>query len=180
MLQLLTAIRSLLVAGVTIEMKLRKKKPIKSISTPTFNHNQDPDGKDGSLLGDHGRAEAKDLPTTRRMQNKIQKDDPSDRNMGTLLKAKRKRTKPLKGRDQDQWTISIPHDDTKPTSSTEQYKGTEVSLATAYLKKKTILDPNSITMCSLRAPEIIRDTMSPGSVSVDGSEQFNRTSNCQP
>jgi hypothetical protein len=72
MLQLLTAIRSLLVAGVTIGMKLTKKKSIKSISTLTFNHNQDPDGEDGSILGDHGRAEAKDLPTTRRMQNMIQ------------------------------------------------------------------------------------------------------------
>jgi hypothetical protein len=73
MLQLLTAIRSLLVAGVTIRIKLRKKNSIKSIRTPTFNHNQDPDGKDGSLLGDHGRAEAKDLPTTQRMRNTIQR-----------------------------------------------------------------------------------------------------------
>jgi hypothetical protein len=53
-------------------MKLTKKKSIKSISTPTFNHKKDPDGEDGSLLGDHGRAEAKDLPTTRRMRNTIQ------------------------------------------------------------------------------------------------------------
>jgi hypothetical protein len=47
-------------------------------------------------------------------------------------------------------------------------------------KKKTVLDLNSSTMCSVRAHEIIRDTMSPESVSVYGSEQFNRTSNCQP
>jgi hypothetical protein len=54
-------------------MKMTKKKSIKSISTPTFNRNQDSDGEDESLLGDQGRPEAKDLPTTRRMQNKIQR-----------------------------------------------------------------------------------------------------------
>jgi hypothetical protein len=56
-------------AGVTIGMKLRMENSIKSIRTPTFNHKQDPDGKDGSLLGDHGRAEAEDLPTTRRTRS---------------------------------------------------------------------------------------------------------------
>jgi hypothetical protein len=56
----------------------------------------------------------------------------------------------------------------------------EVSSAPAYFVKKTILAPNSITMCLLRAPEIIRGTMSPGNVSLDGSKQFMRTSNCHP
>jgi hypothetical protein len=56
----------------------------------------------------------------------------------------------------------------------------EVSSAPAYFAKKTILAPNSITMCSLRVPEIIRGTMPPGNASVDGSEQFMQTSNCHP
>jgi hypothetical protein len=56
----------------------------------------------------------------------------------------------------------------------------EVSSAPAYFAKKTILAPNSITMCSLRVPEIIRGTMPPGNASVDGSKQFMQTSNCHP
>jgi hypothetical protein len=56
----------------------------------------------------------------------------------------------------------------------------EVSSAPAYFVKKTILAPNSITMCSLRVPEIIRGTMPPGNASVDGSVQFMQTSNCHP
>jgi hypothetical protein len=38
----------------------------------TFTHQQDTDGKDGGILGDHGGAEAEDLPTTRRMRNTVQ------------------------------------------------------------------------------------------------------------
>ena len=56
----------------------------------------------------------------------------------------------------------------------------EVSSAPAYFTKKTILAPNSITMCSLRVPEIIRGIMPPGNASVDGSAQFMQTSNCHP
>jgi hypothetical protein len=56
----------------------------------------------------------------------------------------------------------------------------EVSSAPAYFAKKTILAPNSITMCSLRVPEIIRGIMPPGTASVDGSNQFMQTLNCHP
>jgi hypothetical protein len=56
----------------------------------------------------------------------------------------------------------------------------EVSSAPAYFAKKTILAPNSITMCSLRVPNIIRGINHPGNASVDGSKQFMRTSNCHP
>jgi hypothetical protein len=56
----------------------------------------------------------------------------------------------------------------------------EVSSAPAYFEKKTILSPNSITMCSLRVPEIIRGTMPPGTASVEGSSQFMNQSNCHP
>jgi hypothetical protein len=42
-----------------IGMQMTKKKSKKSISSPTFNRNQDPDGEDESLLGDQGGAEAK-------------------------------------------------------------------------------------------------------------------------
>jgi hypothetical protein len=56
----------------------------------------------------------------------------------------------------------------------------EVSSAPAYFAKKTILAPNIITMCSLRVPEIIRGIMPSRNASVDGSEQFMRTSNCHP
>jgi hypothetical protein len=121
MLQLLTAIRSLLVAGVMIGIKLRKKNSIKSIRNPTFNHNQDPDGKDGSLLGDHGRAEAKDLPTTRRMQNTIQRPTRQTGIWGPFRR--QNENEQSHSRDQDKWTRSIPRDGTKPTSSTKQYQG---------------------------------------------------------
>jgi hypothetical protein len=56
----------------------------------------------------------------------------------------------------------------------------EVSSAQAYFAKKTILAPNSITMCSLRVPEIIRGTMPPEDARVDGSVQFMQTLNCHP
>jgi hypothetical protein len=110
------------------------------------------------------RGELKQKPTYNEEEAKHDSEpDPSDRNRVTLPKARQKRTKPLKGRDQDQWN--------------GQYA---VGTSGEKKKKKTELDLNSSTMCSVRAHEIIRDTMSPESVSVDGSEQFNRTSNCQP
>jgi hypothetical protein len=56
----------------------------------------------------------------------------------------------------------------------------EVSSAPAYFEKKTLSSPNSITMCSLRVPEIIRGTMPPGTPSVEGSSQFMNQSNCHP
>jgi hypothetical protein len=56
----------------------------------------------------------------------------------------------------------------------------EVSSAPAYFVKKTILAPNSITMCSLRVPKIVRGIMPPGTASVEGSSQFMNSSNCHP
>jgi hypothetical protein len=153
------------------------KNSIKSIRTPNFNHKQDPDGKDGSLLGDHGRAEAEDLPTTRRMKNTIQMPTRHDRNLsGPFLR--QNEIDQIHSRD----VIRINgHKVSLVTARTQPaVPRAEVSSAPAYFAKKTILTLNSITMCLLRAPEIIRGTMSPGNVSVDGSEQFMRTSNCHP
>jgi hypothetical protein len=51
----------------------------------------------------------------------------------------------------------------------------EVSSSPAYFEKKTIVPANSIMMCSLCLPEIIRGTMPPGAVSVEVSQ-----ANCHP
>jgi hypothetical protein len=56
----------------------------------------------------------------------------------------------------------------------------EVLSAPAYFKKKTIVPPNSITMCSLMVPEIMRGTMPPGTPSLEGSSNFMSQSNCHP
>jgi hypothetical protein len=56
----------------------------------------------------------------------------------------------------------------------------EFSSAPAYFAKKTILAPNSITMCSLRVSEIIRGIMPPGTASMEGSSEFMQSSNCHP
>jgi hypothetical protein len=50
------------------------------------------------------RGELKQRPTYNEEEAKHDSEpDSSDRNRETLLKARRKRTKPLKGHDQDQW-----------------------------------------------------------------------------
>jgi hypothetical protein len=56
----------------------------------------------------------------------------------------------------------------------------EVSSAPAYFEKKTVVPPNSIMMCSLRVPEIIRGTMPPGTASVEGCPNLMVQSNCHP
>jgi hypothetical protein len=104
------------------------------------------------------RGELKQKPTYNEEEAKHDSEpDPSDRNRETLPKARRKRTKPLKGRDQDQWNGHYAIGTSKEKKKKKK-------------KKKTELDLNSSTMCSVRAHEIIRDTMSPESVSVDGSD----------
>jgi hypothetical protein len=105
------------------------------------------------------RGELKQKPTYNEEEAKHDSEpDPSDKNRETLPKARQKRTKPLKGRDQNQ--------------RNEQYAvGTSGEKNKKKKKKKrTEGDLNSSTMCSVRAHKIIRDTMSPESVSVDGSD----------
>jgi hypothetical protein len=89
-------------------------------------HKQDPDGKDGSLPGDHGRAEAEDLSTTWRMRNTIQMltcrgamTDSRPESFRTLPKTELNRPNPFRRCDQDQWAQSTSLDGTGPTSSTE-------------------------------------------------------------
>jgi hypothetical protein len=65
-----------------IGMQMTKKKSKKSISSSTFNRNQDPDGEDESLLGDQG--ELKQKPT---YNEEEAKHDLSDKNRETLPKA---------------------------------------------------------------------------------------------
>jgi hypothetical protein len=124
------------IAGVTIGIKLRMKNSIKSIRTPTFNHKQNPDGKDGSLLGDHGRAEAEDLPTTRRMRNTIQMPTHHDMNLsGPFLR--QNKINQIHSRN----TIRINgHEVPLVTARTRTaVPRAEVSSTPAYFAKKTIL-----------------------------------------
>jgi hypothetical protein len=76
---------------------------------PTLIHKQDPDGKDGSILGDSGRAEEEGTPTTWRMQNTIQmqtrrseRTDSRPESFRTLPTEKPNRSTSLKGLVQDQ------------------------------------------------------------------------------
>jgi hypothetical protein len=94
--------------------------------SPASIHQQDPDSKDGSLVGDHWGAEAEDLSTTWRMRNTIQmqtccgaRTDSRPESCRTIPKTEQYRPNPLQGRDQDQWTRSTSPDGTGLTSSTE-------------------------------------------------------------